>query len=95
MSKLTSVAVAVPLEPRSVPTEALEALEQAHKRDMVAMEARCIALERQLRDNGIEPAVGTESELYEMCCRMMYALRMVQVALSDMGPSKEMLGHWR
>jgi hypothetical protein len=72
----------------------VEAQALQHKRDMAILAAENAALCRQLRDAGIEPVSKSGDEWYALFQQAAHVLRTAQLALVELGSSKEMLRDW-
>ena len=81
-------------DPFDVFTAALEAAEREHRLQIAARAAEIIALRRQLLELGVTPVVASTEEFERMFRGAARVLRVAQLALSELGSSKEMLEDW-
>lgn len=72
-------------------TSAIEAQAFEHKRDLGALAAENAALRQQLYDAGLIPVKGTTEEWWQMFRSAAHVMRTAQLALNELGTSKEML----
>ena len=81
-------------DPIDVFTSALEAAEREHRRQTAARAAEIIALRKQVIELGGVPVVGSTEEWEQMFGSAVRVLRVAQLALEELGTSKEMLAEW-
>jgi hypothetical protein len=78
----------------ALPDELYEVQEFVHKRDMAILAAENAVLRTQLLEAGLEPVTHTGAEWLEMFRQAAMVMRTAQLALNELGTSKEMLERW-